>query len=394
MNNPIRILVVDDVPVNVQLLSRLLQREGYHVLSAGNGVTAYNMAMSYLPDLILLDVMMPEMDGFEVCRALKAEDTTSEIPIIFVTAKTETMDTVRGFDMGGVDYVTKPFVSAEVLARVRTHLKLRTMRDEKLKYHSELLRTQKLASITTLAGGIAHNINNMIGTIIGYADMLQDSLVHDEKTRRYISRILEASQGVADLTRDLLTYARAGRSATMSGLSVTELMERMVQLYKAPVDYRVDMQIPADIPDIWADQYQILQAISNIFVNAQEAISDDGTITITASTGHLPSELHTENWEANTDEYVIISISDTGSGMDEETIQKVFEPFFTTKQTIGSGLGLSAAYGIVQKHGGIILVDTEPGKGSTFHVYLPTARQHTNTDNTSVDHVLEQVIDK
>jgi len=394
MNNSVRILVVDDVPVNVQLLSRLLQREGYDVLSAENGVTAYNMAISYLPDLILLDVMMPEMDGFEVCRALRAEDATSEIPIIFVTAKTETMDTVRGLNMGGVDYVTKPFVSAEVLARVRTHLKLRTMRDEKLEYHSELLRTQKLASITTLAGGIAHNINNLIGTIIGYADMLQDSPSHDERTRRYISRILEASQGVADLTRDLLTYARVGRSATMSGLNVTELMERMVQLYKAPVDSRVDMQIPTDIPDIWADQYQILQAVSNIFVNAQEAISDDGTITITASTGRLPSEPHTGNWEANTDEYVIISISDTGPGMDEETIQKVFEPFFTTKQTIGSGLGLSAAYGIVQKHGGIILADTEKGKGSTFHVYLPTARQQSDTDNASVDHVLEQVIDE
>ncbi len=370
MNKPPKILIADDTPANVLILSRLLQRDGYQILSAEDGITAYNIAISQMPDLILLDIMMPGMDGYEVCRALKEEKATSEIPIMFVTARAEMKDKIKGLDMGVVDYITKPFISSEVLARVRTHLTFKTMQDEKLKYHRELLKAQKMASITTLAGGIAHNINNLMGTVIGYADMLQDSIDHDEKARRYIDKILEASQGVADLTGDLLTYARAGRSAAMSRIDIKELLERTIELYRLSGKCYVDLRVPDDPPEIWADQEQITQAISNIYVNAQEAISDGGTVTVTVSTGQLPSDHSSRNWESETSDYMIISISDTGSGMDEETAQKVFEPFFTTKQTIGAGLGLSASYGIIQKHDGVILVDTVPGEGSTFYIYL------------------------
>jgi signal transduction histidine kinase len=383
MNKPLKILIADDVQANVLILSRLLQRDGYQILSAEDGITAYNMAISQMPDLILLDIIMPGMDGYEVCRALKEEKVTSEIPIIFVTARTDTNDKIKGLDMGGVDYITKPFISAEVLARVRTHLTLKTMQDEKLKYHRELLKAQTMASITTLAGGIAHNINNLMGTVIGYADMLQDSIDHDEKAHRYIDRILEASQGVADLTSDLLAYARAGRSAATSRIDIKELLERIVELYRLSGKYHVDLRIPNDPPEIWADQEQITQAISNIYVNAQEAVSDGGTVTVTVSTGQLPSDHSSGNWESETSDYIIISISDTGPGMDGETAQKVFEPFFTTKQTVGAGLGLSASYGIIQKHEGVVLVDTVPGEGSTFCIYLQIMQDRVTVASSS-----------
>jgi two-component system sensor histidine kinase/response regulator len=314
---------------------------------------------------------MPEMNGYELCRSLKEEGVTSEIPVIFVTARSGTQDKIKGFDAGGVDYITKPFIPAEVLARVRTHLKLKALRDEKLRYHKELLRSQKMASITTLAGGIAHNINNLMGTVIGYADMLRDSLEHDERSRRYVSKILEASQGVADLTSDLLTYARAGRSADMSEVNIRELLYRMLELYKAPDGLHVDLQTPGDIPEVWANRDQILQALSNIFVNAQEVSPDNGTVVIAVSAGQLPSDQRSRDREY----YVIISISDTGPGMDEDTAQRIFEPFFTTKQIVGAGLGLSASYGIIQKHDGVILIDTKPGEGTTFDVYIPIAQQ-------------------
>lgn len=373
MHKPPKILIVDDTQSDAVILSRLLQHNGYQILSAEDGMTAFNIAADQIPDLILLDVVMPGMDGYEVCRALKNNEITSDIPVVFVTAKADTEDKVRGLDAGGVDYIAKPFMPAEVKARVRTHLKLKAMHEENLEYHRELLRSQKMASITTLAGGIAHNINNLMGAIIGYADMLQSIPNLDEKASRYISKILEASQSVADLTSDLLIYARAGYNATMSSVNVREMLEKMIGLYKAPKSPHVDVYVPDHIPPIKVDQEQMLQALSNVFMNAQEASPDGSTITITVSTGKLPSDHHSEDQDSET--YVIISISDAGPGMDEETAQKVFEPFFTTKQTVGAGLGLSAAYGIVQKHDGVIIIDTERNAGSTFHVYLPIMQE-------------------
>ena len=132
MNNPPKILVVDDTPANVLLLSQLLRWAGYHVLSAESGTAGYNLAVSQQPDLILLDVAMHGMDGYEVCRALKKNELTSDIPVIFITAKAETVDKVKGLDIGGVDYITKPFQHAEVMARVRRHLELKSMYEKKL----------------------------------------------------------------------------------------------------------------------------------------------------------------------------------------------------------------------------------------------------------------------
>jgi len=377
MNNTPQILIVDDTPRNISLLSRLLQRDGFCVLTAENGIKGYEMAVSQQPDLILLDIMMPGTDGYEVCRILKENEITSDIPVIFVTAKAETADKVKGLSIGGVDYITKPFQHAETMARVRNHLKLKAMHEENLEYQKELLRSQKMASITTLADGIAHNINNLIGTVIGYADMLKDNLDHDEKAHRYTDRILEAAQRVADLTQNLSMYARAGRSTDRSKVNVKELMERIAQLYedKEANRHYIDMQISQDIPEIQASRDQMFQALSGIFVNAQEATPDSGTITIVARTGELPPELRQNDPESAADTYVIISISDTGEGMDEEILGRIFEPFFTTKQTVGAGLGLSATYGIIQKHKGAIFVDTKRGEGSTFHVYLPVARE-------------------
>ena len=124
MNNPPKILIIDDTPANVLLLCQMLRWAGYHVLSAEGGADGYNLAVSQRPDLILLDVEMPGMDGYEVCSALKMNKCTSDIPVIFVTARTETVDKVKGLDIGGVDYITKPFQHAEVTARIRAHLRL------------------------------------------------------------------------------------------------------------------------------------------------------------------------------------------------------------------------------------------------------------------------------
>lgn len=392
MNNPPKILVVDDTPSGLLLLSRFLQQNGYAVLTARDGEQGYDIAVSERPDLILLDVIMPGKDGYEVCRMLKESSLTSEIPVIFVTARAETVDKIAGLDAGGVDYITKPFEPAEVMARVRTQLELKKVYEENLEYYKELLRSQKMASITTLASGIAHNINNLMGAVMGYADMLHIRLDSDEKAQLYTDKILRASQRIADLTNNLLMYGRAARSA-MTTVNLKELLGKMVQLYGRvrPNGPQIILHIPPDIPDIKADRDQIFQALSNIFVNAWEATPPGGTITISISIGQLPDKNRRETSGSSIDGYAIISISDTGIGMDQRTAERIFEPFFTTKQTVGVGLGLSAASGIIQKHEGVITVDTRAGEGSTFHVYLPLSREKSTAVDDNV-HLFEQII--
>ena len=285
----------------------------------------------------------------------------------------ETVDKVKGLDIGGVDYITKPYRLAEVMARINTHLRLKSAHEENLEYHKVLLQTQKIASISTLAGGVAHNINNLMGAIIGYTDMLRESLDHNDRAYHYTDRVLAVSQRASDLANDLLTYAKV-RHSEISSIDMLELLRKMVRLYGSDDqhDVHIDLQAPPSIPKIQADSSQMLQALSNILINSQEVTPDGGTVTISVSTGPLPPDVHNDGFESIADTYLIISISDTGPGMDEKTADMVFEPFFTTKKTVGVGLGLSAAYGIIRKHKGAISVETEPGEGSTFHVYLPT----------------------
>lgn len=371
MNNPPKILVVDDIPIDVLLLSKVLRQEGYHVLSAENGTSAYSIATSQNPDLILLDVMMPGQDGYGVCQSLMENSVTAETPVIFVTAKTKTVDKIRGLNVGGVDYITKPYKPAEVVARIHTHLRMRAINEENLEYQKAILRSQKAASVSTLAGGVAHNINNLMGAVIGYTDMLRSTLEHDQEAYRYTDKVLEASQRAADLANDLLMYTKVGRG-TMSSVNVRELLEKMLKLYsgKELGESRVEMTIPEDIPEIQANSDQLLHALSNIFMNSLEA-APNGDIAISVSTGTPPSNVHCNGSESAAQTYAVISISDTGPGMDEETIERIFEPFFTTKQTVGVGLGLSATCGIIKKHKGAIAVDSNQGEGSTFHIYLP-----------------------
>ncbi len=376
MNNPPRILVVDDIPLNVQPLSQLLRENGYEaqVISKGNEI--YGVLESHKPDIILLDVMMPDANGYAICRNLKQDKSTSEIPIIFLTAMTETDDIIEGLEAGGVDYITKPFRSVEVLARIRTHLKMKEMHEKSLIYQRELLMTQKMSSVTTLAGGIAHNINNLMGAVVGYTDMLRLSLNGQDKARNYTERILEASQRVTELTQNLLTYSRSIRNEP-TNVNVKDILGDLILLYGNGKNKNININtnIPDDMSKIYVDRDQVFRALANIFINAQEVTSEGSIISLSANSNEIPVNTRSETSNTKTDEYVVISISDNGPGMDESTANKVFEPFFTTKQTVGSGLGLSAASGIIQKNNGFIHLDTKIGKGSTFHVYLPKGKE-------------------
>ncbi|MBU4261360.1 MAG: response regulator [Proteobacteria bacterium] len=653
-----RILIVDDTTANLKLLTNLLTEQGYTVHPASDGELALEFVRMILPDLILLDIKMPGIDGYEVCQRLKGDERTHGIPVIFISALEDERDKVQGFLAGGVDYITKPFQPEEVLVRIKTHLHLRelterleqkvderteeltlanqrlereiverklaeeelhqavgklrqldfilnhspavaflwkaaegwpvkyvssnvrqfgytpddfcsgrlpfasvvhsddlqrigdevaffssdpgcdqfaqeyrivspegqiftvddrswiqrnkqgeithyqgivlditerkqaeramqeseakmrsimdnigigvamispemkilelnrrmhewfpavdpgqhpicyqafndppraaicdycptckTLQDglvheattqtpqpggtrnyrvvsspvlnpsgkvtaaiemveditEKLSLENQLSQAQKMESVGRLAGGVAHDFNNMLGVIIGHTELALDQMDPTQPLFTPMQEILKAALRSAALTRQLLAFARK-QTVVPKVLDLNETVEGMLKMLRRLIGEDIDLVWLPD-SDLWTvkmDPSQIDQILANLCVNARDAIAGVGKITI-----ETHSETFDEAYCANhagfiAGDFVMLAVSDDGQGMDKETLDKIFEPFFTTKGVgQGTGLGLATVYGVVKQNNGFINVYSEPGQGSTFKIYLP-----------------------
>jgi len=193
-NNKATILIVDDNPKNLQVLGTILKQTGYQIIVAQNGFQTLKTVKKISPELILLDIMMPEMDGFEVCKKLKELPETKEIPVIFLTAKTETEDIIEGFKAGAVDYVVKPFNSSELLSRVNTHI--------------ELAHTRKLQGVLEMAGAVCHEINQPMQTILGYSELLLLNMEPDNNTFEKLQKIKDQIEKMRQITRKLMRITK------------------------------------------------------------------------------------------------------------------------------------------------------------------------------------------
>ena len=392
------ILIVDDVPANIGVLVEFLEEQEFRVLVARDGEEALERCHLVQPDLILLDVMMPGIDGLETCRRLKQHSDTVQIPVIFMTALTDSDNVVAAFEAGGVDYVTKPIRIMEVLARIHTHLSLCGMHKQLSaqnrllqEANDRLVQSEKLASIGQLAAGVAHEINNPIGfvssnlgslqayvtTLFGVIDdyeqaagaapavaarvaELKEAAEVDYLREDFLALMGESREGlqrVKDIVQSLKDFSHVDSAGTVfadlhRGLNSTlNIVNSEIKL-KAEV-----VKEFGDIPHVQCVASQINQVFMNLLVNAAHAIAASGRITI--RTGQAG-------------DWVWVEIEDTGSGMSADTMQRIFEPFFTTKPIgTGTGLGLSVSYGIVKRHGGRIEVHSELGKGTRFTVHLP-----------------------
>ncbi len=419
------ILVVDDTSASLRLLSDILKAEGYTVRSAINGKLALRSAIINPPKLVLLDICMPEMDGFEVCRRLKAQPETRDIPVIFVSALADTNEKVQGFELGAVDFVTKPYQREELLARVRTHLEVDRMRNDLKDLYEDLKRAQtqllqqdNMASIGQLAAGMAHEINNPIGFVnsnlgtmrryidslfklLGFYEASEDELLEENRAaitdlkqeidfaflREDMSNLLTESmdglQRVKHIVQDLQDFAHVSESDKQwanleRGLDSALNVARNELKCKAEV-----IKEYAGISEIECHPSQLNQAFMNLLINADQAIKDHGEIRIATRK------------DADS---VRIAISDTGCGIPPENLKRIFDPFFTTKDIgKGTGLGLAIAYDIVvNKHGGCIDVMSEVGVGTTFTIVLPIKReqspQDAQTQATIVDPEIQTII--
>jgi signal transduction histidine kinase len=254
---------------------------------------------------------------------------------------------------------------------------------EQQRLRDQLLQAQKMESVGQLAGGIAHDFNNMLVPIIGYAELLGDDLPPDDPRRTYVEQIVTSAERSRDLVRQLLAFARK-QTLEMKPLNLNRTIENFQKMLRRALHENVTIRtdLAPDIGSIMADVGQVEQIILNLAVNAQDAMPGGGTLIIATGEADLDEE-HTRMHEGlEPGPYVLMSISDTGTGMDRETLPRIFEPFYTTKDVgEGTGLGLSIAYSIVEKHHGRIEVESRPGEGAEFRVVLPLEQPRTSTED-------------
>ncbi len=399
------VILVDDTPANLRLLSELLKKQGYEIRAFVSGVLALEAVANDPPDLIILDINMPEMNGYEVCERLKASDTLRDIPIIFISALDETSDKIKGFNAGGVDYITKPFQAEEVYARVKTHLELCRLRkelqkhnqileikvqertseyleaneklkkeiEERIRLEKELIQSQKMEAIGRLAGGVAHDFNNLLMVIGSCSDFALKRLAQDDPVRQEIEEIKNAGVRATSLTRQLLAFSR--RQVTQPQiLNMNELIEGMCNMLYRLIgeDIELIINLYPSIRPIKADPGQLEQILLNLAVNSRDAMPKGGSLTIETASVYLDENEVFKYVDNQPGTYIMLAVSDTGCGIPPFIQEKIFDPFFTTKEPgKGTGLGLSTVFGIVTQNEGIIKVASETDRGTTFRIFLP-----------------------
>ncbi|MCF6284649.1 MAG: PAS domain S-box protein [Candidatus Hydrogenedentes bacterium] len=263
-----------------------------------------------------------------------------------------------------------------VLANVRDISERKRVAMEKEKLEEQYRQAQKVDAIGRLAGGVAHDLNNLLTPILGYGEMLRDECDLHEEQRDFVAQIVLAAEGARDLVGQLLAFGRK-QTLQYTILDVNETIKGIEKLLRRTLRDDIEFGVlpGLDLPPVKADMRPIEQFVMNLVVNAQDAMPEGGRLTVETGFVALDESSAGEHVSVSAGRYVVIAISDTGDGMDEGTRSLIFDPFFSTKGEQGTGLGLATVFGIVNQHGGSILVDSEPGRGTMFKVYLPVSAE-------------------
>ena len=367
------------------------------LFTARSGAEGIEKAKAELPDTILLDVIMPEMDGFEACRILKFDEDTKHIPVIMLTAiKTDSKSRANGLEMGADAFLSKPVDEAELAAQLDAMLRIKkaedllrkekelledevTRRTEALmesekRLEAQLQQAQKMEAIGTLASGIAHDFNNILSPIMIHSEMAMIELAHDHPLQHNLKQIFLAGERARDLVKQILTFSRQSKQER-TPLKIGLIVKEIIKLLRAslPSTIEIHQHIEAESDTVLADRTQIHQIFLNLCTNAAHAMRDEsGVLEVIVAGELMDSEAVGQFSALNPGFYLRLTVSDTGHGIDDEVINRIFEPYFTTKEPgKGTGMGLAVVHGIVKSYGGDITVESKPGKGTAFHVLLP-----------------------
>jgi signal transduction histidine kinase len=394
------ILIVDDNPNNIQVIANLIDLFGFEISIATNGEQALSIIERKKPDLVLLDIMMPGMDGFEVCRRIKQNQETKEIPVIFLTAKYDSVDKIRGFSIGASDYIAKPFNQYEVLARIRTQIKLKKALDQ-LRFRNEdlqlkltdrtsaLIRTEKHAAFSRFIQGIVHNLRNplsaMATTVSTARLQLDQASMVDERLEEFMPRFLDEMNKTLDLSEkvisrmgemigSLLMKGSNDQREVVENFDLNTLLNQELKFLEA--DRRFKHQVTKEIKlsnkklPVRAKASEIGQIFENLVRNAIDAMYQQKDKKLKITSG-------------KNDDYCWFDVTDNGPGISPEIQLNIFDPYFSTKpkekykegdEPTGTGLGLYICLQIAETYGGRIDVHGEPGNGATFRLLLPRVR--------------------
>ena len=367
MSEPVNVFIVDDTPSNLSLLSGILRGAGHSVRMANSPRRALAMVDALAPELVMLDITMPEMDGYELCRALREREATAQVPVIFISALADPIDKVKAFRTGGVDYVTKPFDADEVLARVETQLRLERLRREMDGKNRELARLNELKN--HFIGIAAHDLRTPLTAVIGYTDLMlldreEDGVSQDVDMLQCIGR---SGRFMLRLVDDLLDISAIEAGSIRLDVAPTDL----AALARATVDLHATVAARKKIAVLLdhdgsalparVDGVKVEQVLGNLIGNAVK-------FSLPGTTVHV--RLGREGG------HVVIAVEDQGPGIPAHELGRIFEPFHMTsvKSTAGeksTGLGLAIVKKIVTAHGGEIRAESEVGRGTIIRVELP-----------------------
>lgn len=359
------LLVVDDLSANLHFLHNILIKRGYRVRIAPDGEMALRSAQSNPPDLILLDIMLPDTDGYIVCTQLKADPSTRDVPVIFLSALNESLDKVKAFTAGGVDYITKPFQVEEVIARVETHLSLRRL---------QASLEQQIAELDAFAHTVAHDLKSPLGVLLGYTDILAQEMAENPNplAQEYLKGVIRSALKMGSIVDELLLLARVRKMEQVAiapldmAAIVAAAQERLAVIL---VEYEAKIITPAEWPTALGYRPWVEEIWANYISNAikyggQPPRIELGADLLTPSGSAGPETKQIRFW-----------VRDNGQGLDPAEQGRLFTEFTQLHQVRagGYGLGLSIVQRIVKKLGGQVGVESQPGQGSTFSFTLPAS---------------------
>jgi C4-dicarboxylate-specific signal transduction histidine kinase len=384
-----RILVVDDQAQNRKLLWAILVPEGYEVIEADNGLEALDIIAKGDIDVVLLDVLMPGVDGIETCRRIRNDLRLVTLPIIFVTALSDRLSRVRGQSVGGDDFLSKPIDEVELLVRVKNLLRVKAYHDLERQHASrlenevdtlreQLTRVERLATLGTLAGGVGHELNNLLTLFQASLHYLRNEQATGvPPSARALEQLQRVGEHMETHATHLLSLARPGPDKP-EHMDLGALLQSTVSMLKTAGRMRhatITVHLPTDPVIAYANRTRLEQVFVNLILNAADAVSErsdssDIDVTLTQSRARAT-----------------IRVKDTGCGVPEELVDQIFDPYVSTKPSdVGTGLGLSVVRRIMEKLGGRVWVEHTNANGSTFAIEFPTAVRQQDSSSSEPQH--------
>ncbi len=377
MEHESRILLLEDSPQDAEFVRRELQRGGvvFNLCRVDTEEAFVDKLEKFGPDLVIADYLLPSFDGLRALALVR--ERSPNLPFILVSGYIGEERAAEALRSGATDFLLKHNLGNRLALAVRRAMREFEEYAERKRAEEMLQQAQKMEVIGQLTGGLAHDFNNLLAVVIGNLDLLEKELGANPKARELAELALKASLRGADLTRKLLAFSRR-QTLSPKVIDLNETVSGTTTLLRRTLGETIEVELKL-AEGLWptlADPAQVESALTNLAINARDAMEKGGTLTIETANKHLDEHYAAENPEIVPGDYAMLAVTDTGTGIPPEVLGRVFEPFFTTKGAgKGTGLGLSMVYGFVKQSGGHVKIYSEAGYGTTVRLYLPRSQE-------------------